>query len=211
MMKEGGAIGLSGRDRWLLAVLPALAVLVGYVFVFERPRSNEVGAFQAQVEAAKRQAVSGETMRAEREELEQLRTKVAARRASTTAAAQAEKIKLAPRRWNSPAERPAALAALSRLLESHNVAAASTTRLVEAAGKSVTDPKLKNWLLQTGATDRDQQPETWKVELVGDYGRIMEVLEAMPGLDRVVVPWELSMEPAADGTPLRRWSLVFII
>jgi hypothetical protein len=97
------------------------------------------------------------------------------------------------------------------LLENHSVAAVGTTRLVDPTGKAATDPKLKDWLPATGATDRNLPPETWKVELVGDYGRILEVLEAIPGLDRVVAPWQLSMEPADDGTVLRRWSLVFII
>ncbi len=210
-MKDGGTIRLSNRDRWLLAILPALVVLIGYVFLFERPRANELRDLQVKIEAAQRQAVSGETVRAQHEELEQLRAKVASLRASATAAAQAEKTRLAPRRWNNPAERPAALAAFSRLLEDNSVAAASTTRLVDPTGKAGTDPKLKDWLLATGATDRNLQPETWKVELVGDYSRILEVLEALPGLDRVVVPWQLSMEPADDGTALRHWSLVFVI
>jgi hypothetical protein len=210
-MKDGGNVRLSNRDRWLLAILPALVVLIVYVFAFERPRANELCDLSAKVEAAKRQAVSGETVRAQHDELEQLRAKVVSLRASATVTAQTEKNRLAPRRWNNPAERPAALAALSRLLESHNVAMAGTTRLVDATGKAGTEAKLKDWLLATGSTDKSIQPETWKVELIGDYGRILEVLEAMPELDRVVVPWQLSMEPAEDGTALRRWSLVFII
>ncbi len=210
-MKDGGTIRLSNRDRWLLAILPALVVLIGYVFLFERPRANELRDLQVKIEAAQRQAVSVETVRAQHDEQEQLRAKLASLRASVTATAQAEKTRLAPRRWNNPAERPAALAAFSRLLESHSVAAASTTRLADTTGKTGTDAKLKDWLLATGATDRNLQPETWKVELVGNYSRILEVLEAMPGLDRVVVPWQLSMEPADDGTALRHWSLVFVI
>jgi hypothetical protein len=210
-MKDGGTIRLSNRDRWLLAILPALVVLIGYVFLFERPRANELRDLQVKIEAAQRPAISGETVRVKRDEREQLRATVESLRASTTATAQAEKTRLAPRRWSSPAERPAALAALSRLLEDNSIAAASTTRLVDPTGKAGTDPKLKDWLLATGVTEKSIQPETWKVELVGDYSRILEVLEALPGLDRVVVPWQLSMEPADDGTVLRRWSLVFII
>ena len=58
------------------------------------------------------------------------------------------------------------------------------------------------------AAEKDAQPELWKLDLVCEYGRLLDVLRAIPQLGPVIVPMRLSMDPAGPDSPLRRWSLV---
>jgi hypothetical protein len=202
---------VSNLDRWLLALLPGLAAAAVYAVAFMMPDANALRDVRKQVDTARLQAVSADRAQAQRRELDQLKDRIEARRSSSRTGPATAAVGGAPRQWNAPGQRPAAMAALSRLLEAPGITVVSMVKVADAAGKGADVPGVKEWVRQTGATDSGPQPELWKVEMACDYGRMLEVLQALSLLERTIVPLRLSMDPLDLDSPLRLWSVVVAI
>ncbi len=140
---------VSNRDRWLLAVLPGLAAATVYVVAFVMPETSALRTVHNQVAAARLQAVPAERVQAQQRELAQLKGRLSARQSSSKAGPATVDPGEARRQWNAPAQRPAALVALSRLLETRRITVVSMVKLAEAAGKGADVPGAKEWVRQT--------------------------------------------------------------
>ena len=191
---------LTSRDRWLLAILPALLAAIVYIFAVNRPQGDALRDLGDRLAASRAQAVPAERIQAQRAELRQVRGAVASKRSGIAAGRPAD-----PRRYGTPADRPASLAALSGLLETRQVVVAGMAKLADADAKAT---GAHGALPARAAAEKETQPELWKLDLVCEYSQILDVLRAIPQLAPVIVPMRLSMDAAESDSPLRRWSLV---
>ena len=192
---------LTNRDRWLLAILPGLLAAMVYVFAVNRPQGEALRDLSGKLATARAQAVSAERIQTQRAELREVRSALAQQQsAATSVGHQGDR-----HTYGRPADRPAALAALSGLLETHKVMVAGMAKLgdadAKAAGAHGAPPARP-------AAEKEAQPELWKLDLVCEYGQILDVLRTIPHLGPVIVPVRLSMDAAGPDSLLRRWCLV---
>ena len=195
---------LAVRERWMLAAVPALAVLGGYLFVVHHPQQAALGEARRKLADARRDGL--------------LPTHLAAMR--QTARELQARLNVLQRGPSSPSTQrgagdPRRGEPLTDLLGRWKVVVVSTRRLPEADARSAMPPDLGELLRRDGpaaaGTVAGAAAPTvrgvWRIEASGSFAGVRGALDALAGQDLPIVPLGISMEPSEEGLTVHRWSL----
>lgn len=189
---------ISARDRKLVVVLPALALVVGYCVVFDRGPNARIRQLRLQVERARGATVSsGDIARAE-SQLTQATRELAAAEAET------DRLRLALADPGATSSNKAA-EQVAALLPRHRLALLEQSGLDKMPNE--VSPSLRRLAAQVGATNGVERALFWRVKFVGTYLDAMSALDELAAADFRAVPACMTMtDGPSKGT--KTWTLV---
>jgi len=189
---------LTARDRKLVIVLPALALVIGYCWRFDGGPNGRIRQLRQQIARARETPISPFDSLQYEAQLAQATRELAAVEAETIKIRSALADPIAPSS-NKAAEQVAAL------LPRHHLA------LLEQAGLTTVpkeiSPSLQRLATQAGATNGAERAAFWRVKFVGTYLDTVAALDELAAADFRVIPASLMM---ADGPSqgAKTWTLV---
>jgi hypothetical protein len=183
------------RERWLLTVVPGLAIFAAYLFGFYRPMSQFEAAARAKLTAAAAAPVSDTQVAAKRQAVRELEDRIDILSRAVGAGTSAS----AP----SPQAEAEAVARITDILGRCDVVVVSSARVGEGDGGSMLPPGLGEAIKRL---PNAPSGGVWRVEALADFGDLSASLQAMAAQEGLVVPLGISMEPADDGSQ-HRWSI----
>jgi hypothetical protein len=182
----------SARDRWLVALMPALFLVCWYVWAKATPAERELKALRES--AANRTVNPGVDellkMQQEMDGIERQLTEEHAREAGAS-----DRARATPQALPSP-DRTRTLQALSALCESEGAMLVASTR--DQSGKlpaSLAEAGKKLYARHPGT-----EPEIWTLDVNADYASAVRLLEKMAATEHFVVPLGVTMRPKEDGS-----------
>jgi hypothetical protein len=189
------------RDSVLRMILPALLVLIGYVFLFDR--TKELRESETSLASAKSSAVDEFAIGA-------------ARLQSATLSEEQAKLKKEKddldARWSrlssfpstNPAKRAAALRQLTRMLWDRGLYPFEEAPAEQAGQLPASfDDVLKRLTSNGGTTSR-----LWQIRFYGRYADVVDTLSSLGDSDVALVPVGLTMSEAKPDTAWRVWTLL---
>jgi type II secretory pathway component PulM len=195
---------LTTRERWLLVALPALAILVAYLYGFYRPQQKALtDARQALAACVSQQvpptqfALQRQTLRELEDRLDILKRQVPDPAAAKEAAASAVA---------SPCGEAEAMARITGIFGRRGVVVVSCTRLAESDSGIAMPAGLGDMLTKLAGPGVGLPGGVWRVRTVGTFADVQKSLEVMAGESALVVPLGIAMEPSEDGQT-HPWSL----
>lgn len=204
-MGSTGGITITQRDKVLLVVLPALAVLIVYAFVFTKAPMDRIRVVAAQVEAERLKAPKELDIAAERARAMQLERAVEKARAELQPLK--EELGRLTASWTNSTERLLGNDMLSSLWSRHGLLLQEQTVLTNVT--SVT-PALQQLADRARATlGHGRYPVLWEVRLQGGFLDMLDALDELSRSDIAAVPVALEMgeNPTMPGKAwkLRLW------
>lgn len=201
---------LTPRDRWILALLPAIALVIGYQYVKVNPMRRTLTALReqaAQVPQGNPQSNFQKAL-AESELVEKQLDAERERQKSF-----ARKTAGVPREWRQP-DRARTLQELTRLCEESGVTLlASSLRGGDGAG-GAQNAGLPPPLFDLARTLKDKhgmpEPQLWKFEISASYARVAALLKRFAASDRFVLPVQMDMKIENDDPELK-WTVLLWI
>lgn len=196
---------LSRRESYLLALLPALAVLALEELVLAPRLARRVEAAQARIvehgaqEVAARASLErANQIDARKREIEGLQRDLGA--------AEARMPRLLER-WSRPERRAHVLNGVARLFAEHGARLSSSTLAPQGDGPDV--PALRE-LARSVQAQGGAEPEVWRFEFGCGFPALVEVLDALPRADGFLLPLGLEVHAGADGGQLavRLWAWI---
>jgi hypothetical protein len=183
---------LTRREKYMLAILPPLAIVCVQAFVFQPKIDARIAATDKKLEiklpdpkAPAAQKLSPEALQQQVAEFE-----TAARVAEARAPALLAK-------WTKPERRAQVVSDLARLFEVHGARMRSSG---SALGSEVPDvPALKE-LVRSMRSLGGAEPEAWRFDLSTGFGHVLDVLGALADQTAFVLPLAVDAKPGADGT-----------
>ena len=189
---------LTERDRQLAILLPAMALIIGYLMTVAAAPARRIKQLQQQIAQA-RQTAPGPFEIADYEQQ-------TVRSAQKLAAVEAEsgKIRSALDALRRPSSGRAA-EQVAALLPRHRLALLEQSCLAGAPKDAA--PAVQRMAAEFNLAASTDGPAFWRLKFVGAYGDVVEVLDELAAADYRVVPVNLTM---ADGSQpgSKTWTLV---
>jgi len=183
------AIQVSSRDKQLLMVLPAIVVVIGYVWFFTKAPNQQLKALIGRINTANSKAPSRMDIAGVEARAAQLQREItAARQEIEPLRLEVEKL-TAP--WMDPKRRAAASEVLTELWGRHRLFLASQQQVAEA--QSRLSPTLTRLVDRARSALGGPGPGLWELRLFGSYPDMQAALEEVAVMDQPVVPVSLEM------------------
>ncbi len=197
---------LSIRDRWLVAMLPAIATSVFYIYGSAKTAQSRCDAVRAELQKEQAKPVDFRVFKALGEDYEKNQDAAANARGGALAPGRVE----APRIGSASEDRSDVLRAISNVLKAHGMIQIRSEK--EEAGKGAAMPKPMSDAWQPYAEKfHAPAPELWRFELRGAYPQMLSACEELAHSAAFVVPLSITMEPAvksdAKATDIEKISL----
>lgn len=198
-------MGKTPREQLLLMLLPALAVVGGYMLAFNR--SKELEASQTALEAMRPTAVSKFDVEDEKKKLVAARAKQEQLKKEKTAL-DARWLALGAGRDSNPGARVTAVHHLSKMLWDRGL---RTIEEAPATSENTGElpPSFQDALTKLKG---DQQSSIvqrlWQIKFHGRYDDVLETLESLRDSGSTAIPVGLSMSEASTETAWRSWTLL---
>ncbi len=211
------------RDRWFAILIPALLLLVAYLFFFNRHR--DVNRARLQLERARESKVSQQDLDARQMELDAINQDIR-RLSDLKSQTQRHWNLLQPTMERSSVERVRTFAKFSQVLWSHELftldeaLADGGTQLPRSLLDVLNKPGTTTPASRPASDDNDDSPiqttsrtsndsRVWKVEFVGRYGQVRSMLKRLADDESSeLIPLSISMSEAFPETDWRRWTLL---
>ena len=189
---------LTERDRQLTILLPALALIIGYLMTIETAPAGRIKQLSQQINQARQTSPAP----FEIAEYEQRATHAVQELAAVEA--EAGKTRPALDVLRRPVTGRAA-EQVAALLPRHHLALVEQSEL-ETMPKDIA-PVLQRLAAQFGTAKGSDDPAFWRVKFVGTYGDVVAALDELAAADSRVIPANLTM---ADGPQpgIKTWTLV---
>lgn len=191
-------MNFTARDRKLVIVLPALALVIGYCWMFDSGPNGRIRQLRQQIAKARENPPPPFELVQYETQLAQAARELAALKAETLKARAALNVPGATSS-NKAAEQVAAL------LPRHHLALleqAGLTAAPKEAGAS-----LQRLAAQAGTTNGPDHAAFWRVRFVGTYLDAVAALDELAAADFRVIPASLTMtDGPSQGT--KTWTLV---
>ena len=192
---------LSQRERWLVVLLPATLTGILYIYLYARPQQFNIAALKSGISTKAGKAVTFENL---------LKEQIALTKELDTEKSRAETLKKREIQKGDAelaARRAQAWKTISSLLESNNLRMVSSTRQSDASKAAGLAPDLKKWAV---AQQKDQAPQLWRLELLGNYSDTRRTLEALSTVPEFIIPVSLEMDATAQQTAAQWWLEVWL-
>lgn len=181
---------LTTREQWLLRLLPAIIVGIGYGLYYQR--GDELTAHEAALEAARMSAVTQDRVFVEQQRLNDLAAEAAKVKEEV---AQFEKLKTRTAtgdRWQ-PVVSAEVFRRVTDLLWSHGLV---DFREVSVESDRHKFPKPLQDILATmvPANKTLDKPRLWRVDFVGRYSEVLAALQMLSDSDLPAMPLRITME-----------------
>ncbi len=204
--EEVGALKLSTRERWLLALLfPALSMLAWRELVgartlerVARARARLDTATSANEDVPGRLQSSCEVLEKEIESLEDRLGLLGERVAALTS------------RWSRTSQRSASLRNFVEILRKHAVPLERSEPLADDDSSGRVTPELRELVHEMVALG-GEAPQLWRLELRGPYAGVSAALAACNGGPNFVMPLSLTARAAARGASDSHDALAFVL
>lgn len=182
---------ISIRDRWLVAVLPAIATAVFYIYGPAKTAQSRCDAVRAELQKEQAKPVDFRVFKALGEDYEKNQDTSAGIRADAPESNSVQ----APRIGSVAEDRSDALRTISTVLKAHGLIQIKSEK--EEAGTSTTMPKPISTVWNPYAEKfHAPAPELWRFELRGAYPQMQSACEELARSAAFVVPLSITMEPA---------------
>lgn len=244
------------RERWIKVLLPAAVVVTGYIIWFASPAMKELNKQEGRLSTLRanptdRSAVTlaaraATELRSKKESLSTRRDNLVRELLSgrgvlgrsTDRAALIQQVKLICREQGLVVREEASAKAGARPPQCL-APPSSHTLLAEATGKDRASMQTAIQAVQTeldgsdaddAGSSRDKRPQLWEVKVLGRYGQVLALLEALKDGQLSLLPASVQMEPielsdtqghdetreadaaiTRDAPNVRRWSLLIWI
>jgi hypothetical protein len=197
---------LTPRDRWILALVPAIALAIGYQYVKANPMRRTLTTLREQ--ASQRPAGNPQAdFQKALAESEQIEKQLDSERARKKAFA--NKAVGVPQDWCQP-DRARTLHELTRLCEESGVILlASSLRGGDGNNSGLPAPLhdlAKTLKEKHGMPD----PQLWKFEISAPYARVAAMLKRFAASDRFILPVQMDMKIENDNSELK-WTVLLWI
>lgn len=191
---------MSARDKWLLAILPAILTAILYVFGKGWISEKALKDARLQSEKARAAMLQPAVLAGKMKVLGELNDKLSDQRdLAAKLGESAKSVQLKP-----SGNRTETLKKISEMLNAKNLSLLNSARLAEGALK---DSKHSALAEQIGLP----VPELWRMEIAGSYRNMLEAIDAMGASDSFIVPLSIGMEPLNEDAGTQRWSLTLWI
>ena len=189
---------LTARDKKLVIMLPALALVIGYSWIFTSGHNARIRQLRQQIAQARDKSPGPFDIVQYETQLAQSTRELSAVEAESLKA-RAARTALGATSSNKAAEQVAAL------LPRHHLALVEQSELA-AAPKEIA-PVLQRMAAQFGATKGSDDPAFWRVKFVGTYLDVVAALDELAAAEFRAIPANLTM---ADGPQpgIKTWTLV---
>jgi len=186
---------LSARERLLITTLPAVLLLLVYLFWFARPLNREidelrrrVGVMEERTPAPRQQAQVLSDLRGMERKVAEIRSR---QQGMSTRFEEMQEF------WTDPEADARAGALVGQLLAENDVV------LIEESRAEAKDSGRFRFL-----TDALPQAEIWRLRIAGSYGSVRDTLRAIGETDLPLLPAGLDMEPVSrPGQTVHLWNL----
>ncbi len=180
---------LSARDRWLLALLPAVVTAAIYIYgpcATERARVTKA---LSELQAEHDKPFDRRKLSALRADLEQDQTALegAKQRLSVLSAAPEQRIGPAAE------DRSETMRALSAILDARGLVLVKSEKLESDVEPALGKKFLDAWKIYAEKT-HVPAPQVWRVELRGSYPRVQQACEELARAPQFIVPLSVVME-----------------
>ena len=192
---------LSQRERWLAVLLPATLTGILYIYLYARPQQFDIAGLKGSTSTKNGKPASFESLLQDNIKLTK-ELDLEKSRAETL-----KKRELQKGDAELAARRAQAWKTISSLLESNNLRLISSTRQSDASKAAGLAPDLKKWAV---AQQKDQAPQLWRLELIGNYGDTRRALEALSTVPEFIIPVSLEMDATAQQTAAQWWLEVWL-
>jgi hypothetical protein len=187
------------REKWILAILPAVLTVVIYVWTYGRELQVSVNRLIQQTRAAEAARPSRETIATAQATLQHLRADAATRTLPVV-----EVPPTAPALQFAPPT--TGLQTITHILSRNHILVVSTQTANKSAG--VSWPGEASDLSKRIAERRNgTAPVLWSVDMIGSYEQIRQALEEIAASDLCVIPQDITMETLAPDAAARHWTL----
>jgi hypothetical protein len=189
----------TARDKWILAILPAVLTVVIYVWTYGRGLQVSVNRLMQQTRAAEAARPSRETIATAQATLQHLRAEAAAKALPAVKVPPAvPAVQFAP-----PAT---GLQIITQILSRNHILVVAAQTANKSAG--VSWPNEASDLPKRIAERRNgAAPVLWSVDMIGSYEQIRQALEEIAASDMCVIPQDIAMETLAPEASARHWTL----
>ncbi|HLX61099.1 MAG TPA: hypothetical protein VKX17_07430 [Planctomycetota bacterium] len=187
---------LSSRDRWLLALLPAVLTASIYIYGPGATQRARMVKAQGELQAAQEKPFDRGALSAVRSDMQQNRAAFdnAKKRLAALSAAPAQR--LGP----ESEDRSATLRALTAILEARGLVLVKSEKLPIDAESALGRKTLDAWKAYAEKTHAPA-PQIWRVELRGSYPHMQQACEELARAPQFIVPLSVTMEmPVQEGT-----------
>lgn len=193
---------MTPRDRWILALLPAIVLVISYQYLKANPMTVTLNGLRSQAKETPKGATPADFQKAVNEADEIEKKLDAERERQKTFATQTPGV---PAEWRQD-DRARTLQELTRLCEESGVTLLSTSL---HGGNSLPAPLGD---LSKMLKDKHGMPEAqlWKFELTAPYARVAALLKRFSASDRFILPVQLDMKIENDDPELK-WTVLLWI
>ena len=192
---------LNERDRWLLAVLPAIVTAMYYIWSPGKRASQEHKAAEAQYQSALQTQLRPEALTANIKKLSDAEDKLNVQQDLAAKLKEAAK----PTAVLPNVNRTEALQKVASILDHKQLGLLKRRRIANPEREDAADSAVK----LAGQLNLPA-PEYWQFELTGRYSDMQDALEAMDKCGTFVVPIGIGME-ALDDAGTQKWTLTLWI
>lgn len=198
---------MTPRDRWILALLPAIVLVLGYQYMKANPLTISINTLRAQLKEAPQGGSPAEFQKAvaEADEIEKKLEFERERQKSF-----ATRTPGVPADWRQ-ADRARTLQELTRLCEASGVTLLASTLSGGSDGGGGSLPAPLNELAKV-LKEKHGMPEAqlWKFEISAPYARVAALLKRFSASDRFILPVQLDMKIENDDPELK-WTVLLWI
>jgi len=174
----------SPRDQWILAILPAVLLVVLYLWTYGR-------GLQVQVNRLGQQASAAEAARPSREAL--AKVPALAKPGPAVPAVQ----------FAAPV---AGLQGVTQILARQRILVVAARTADKSAGAARLGA-ARDLPLRIAERRNGVAPVLWSVEMIGSYEQIRAALEGIASSNLGVIPQDIAMEALGPEAPARHWTL----
>lgn len=192
---------LNDRDRWLIAVLPAIVTAMYYVWSPGKRVDQEHKSAEAQLQAAQQSKIKPEELSVSFKKLSDAEDRLHVQQDLSAKLKEAAKPTSALPKVN----RTEALQKVAGILEKKQLGLLKRKRIANPEHEDASDSAVR-----LAAQLNLPAPEYWQFELSGRYQDMQEALDAMDKCGTFVVPIGIGMEAFDDGGN-QKWTLTLWI
>lgn len=188
----------SVRDRWILAFLPGLFLLIGYQYGVAGPMSKNLAALRESAAGADPKKAMQDLNAAVRES-ERAEDELEAEKKTVV-----QNESIFPEEWKD-SDRTRTLQELSQMFEDSKVLMLNSN-LTDHSVEGALQELAKGLKDRYGAPD----PQLWKFELTGSYTKFTDLLKRLGASKRFIVPVSVDMKVEDDSSELT-WTVTLWI
>lgn len=190
---------LSPRDRWIVAIFPALCALIAYEWGVATPLERELKTLRESAGAAD-PAKTAQDLTVALRDVHKIETELESEKKNDSLHEA-----VFPEEWKDT-DRTRTLQELSQVFEESGVLMLGSSLQKDRATDGALQELAKGLKERYGAPD----PQLWRFELSGTYSRISELLKRLGQSKRFIVPVNVDMKVENDSADLT-WTVILWI